>query len=91
MAAWGGGRLTDDFLNGERYLKDADVTRRFLEALPMRDIPAQHVIVKPLDRTDSLTYVPAVIPVTCLCSELGRAASQPCAAAARTHFACYRR
>ena len=34
IAAWGGSRLTDDFLNGERYLKDADVTRRFLESLP---------------------------------------------------------
>ncbi len=49
MAAWSGRRRTDDFLQGERYLKSADVARRFLEVLPMRDIPAQYVVVKPLD------------------------------------------
>lgn len=45
-------RLADDFLHGERYLKDATVTKRFLETMPMRDIPTQYVIVKPLDRAD---------------------------------------
>lgn len=49
MAAWGGRRRTDDFLQGERYLKSADVAKRFLAVVPMRDIPAQYVVVKPLD------------------------------------------
>lgn len=49
VATWRDRRMTDDFLYGERYLKNADVTRRFLEAIPMRDILAQYVIVKPLD------------------------------------------
>jgi hypothetical protein len=48
VAAWGGQRMTDDFLLGERYLKTAETTRRFLDALPMRDIPAPYVVVEPL-------------------------------------------
>jgi COG2043 family uncharacterized protein len=52
VVGWGDRRLADDFLHGERYLKDASVTGRFLDALPMRDIPAQYVVVKPLDLAD---------------------------------------
>ena len=52
MATWGGERMADDFLEGERYLKTPEVTRRFLEYVPMRDIPAQYVIVKPLRLAD---------------------------------------
>ncbi|MFB3917166.1 MAG: DUF169 domain-containing protein [Terriglobales bacterium] len=52
VARWAGRRMTDDFLLGERYLKDPEVTKRFLQALPMRDIPAQYVVVKPLDQAD---------------------------------------
>jgi uncharacterized protein (DUF169 family) len=48
----GQGRMADDFLHGERYIKDPEGTRRFVEALPMRDIPAKFVVVKPLDQTD---------------------------------------
>lgn len=48
LAQAGAKQLADDFLLGERYLKNADVTRRFLERLPMRDVPAKYVIVKPL-------------------------------------------
>lgn len=44
--------MADDFLKGERYLKDPECTRKFLEALPMREIPARFVLVKPLDQTD---------------------------------------
>lgn len=46
-------RLADDFLHGERYLKDSNVTRRFLDSLPMRDIAAQYVIFKPLGLVDA--------------------------------------
>ena len=36
----GGDRhLADDFLRGERYIKNTDATRRFLDTLPMRDTP----------------------------------------------------
>ncbi len=52
MKASGWGRMADDFLQGERYVKNAESTRRFVEALPMRDIPAGFVVVKPLGETD---------------------------------------
>ena len=52
MRVSGGERIADDFLHGERYIKDPEGTRRFVEALPMRDIPAGFVVVKPLEQTD---------------------------------------
>jgi hypothetical protein len=52
MSASGWGRMADDFLKGERYVKEPEGTRRFIEALPMRDIPAGWVVVKPLEQTD---------------------------------------
>lgn len=45
----GGARLADDFLFGERYVKDPECTRAFVQSLPMRDIPAKYVVVKPLE------------------------------------------
>jgi hypothetical protein len=48
-----GGRMADDFLHGERYIKDPVGTRRFVEALPTRDIPAKFVVVKPLAQIDA--------------------------------------
>ena len=35
FARWGDRQFADDFLHGERYLKTAHVTRRFLETLPI--------------------------------------------------------
>ncbi len=52
MKASGGSRMADDFLRGERYLKDPEITRRFVDTLPMRDIPAEFVVVKPLAQAD---------------------------------------
>lgn len=55
LRASGGGRMADDFLHGERYVKDPEATRRFVAALPMRDIPAKFVVVKPLEQVDPQT------------------------------------
>jgi len=52
MKASGWFRMADDFLKGERYVKTAEDTRRFVSALPMCDIPAEFVIVKPLEQVD---------------------------------------
>ncbi len=52
MAQAGAGQLADDFLRGERYVKDAECTRRFVESLPLCDIAAKYVIFKPLEKTD---------------------------------------
>jgi hypothetical protein len=43
-------RMADDFQQGERYVKSPEDTMRFVESLPIRDIPAKFVIVKPLDK-----------------------------------------
>jgi len=52
MATWGGRRMADDFLEGERYLQNPQVTERFLKYLPMCNIPAKYVVVKPLSLAD---------------------------------------
>ncbi len=48
----GGARLADDFLHGERYVKDPACTRAFVESLPICNIPAKYVVVKPLESVD---------------------------------------
>ncbi len=55
MKASGWGRMADDFLKGERYIKDPEGTRRFLGVLPIQEIPAGFVIVKPLEQVDPET------------------------------------
>jgi hypothetical protein len=52
VASWGRPDFADDFSQGERYLKDAATTARFLQAIPMRDIPAPYVVLKTLAETD---------------------------------------
>jgi hypothetical protein len=52
MKVSGGGRTADDSLYGERYIKDPESTRRFVQALPMQNILAAFVVVKPLEQTD---------------------------------------
>jgi hypothetical protein len=52
MKLQGLGRLAEDFLKGERYIKSPDDTRRFVESLPMRDLAEKFVVVKPLDQVD---------------------------------------
>jgi hypothetical protein len=52
VAAWGDPPFTDYFLNGQRYLKTADVSRSFLAAMPMQQIPARYVLLKPLLQVD---------------------------------------
>lgn len=52
MRLSGGERIVDDFLLGERYIKDPEATLRFLDALPIQDIPAPFVVFKPLSQTE---------------------------------------
>jgi len=52
MAASGWGAFADDFLHGEKYQQDPEVTARFVDALPIRDVPARFVVVKPLSQVD---------------------------------------
>ncbi len=48
----GWGRMADDFLRGERYIQSPEDTRRFIQSLPIRDIPSKFVVVRPLDQID---------------------------------------
>ena len=52
MRDLGYGRMADDFIEGERYIKDPGGAQRFVQSLPMQDIPAKYVVVKPLDKAD---------------------------------------
>ncbi len=42
----------DNFLHGERYIKSPELVDKFLEALPMTDIPETYVVFKPLADVD---------------------------------------
>ncbi len=53
LAQAGAAQLADDFLHGERYVRDPECTRRFAQALPMRDIPSKYIVVKALEQADS--------------------------------------
>jgi hypothetical protein len=45
-------RMAEDYPKGERYIKSPEATLRFIESLPIREIPSRFVVVKPLDQTD---------------------------------------
>ncbi len=42
----------DEFLHGERYLKDSEAVDDFIEEIPITDIPAEYVVYKPLSKVD---------------------------------------
>lgn len=52
MAASGATAMAEEFLHGERYLKNPDLVRKFLGCLPIMDIPARYVVMKPLRAVD---------------------------------------
>jgi hypothetical protein len=43
-------RSYEHFVHGERYLKSPDLVRRFVDALPMTEVPSTYVIFKPLEQ-----------------------------------------
>jgi len=59
------GRLSreglDNFLNGERYVKTPEQAKKFVEALPITDVPTKFVVFKPLAEADLEKEEPAVI------------------------------
>jgi hypothetical protein len=52
LKASGWSRMAEDFLKGERYIKGPEDAQRFVQSLPICDIPSQYVVVKPLDQAD---------------------------------------
>ncbi|HQC19969.1 MAG TPA: DUF169 domain-containing protein [Smithella sp.] len=51
----------DNFLNGECYIKNPDGVRKFLDALPIMDIPSACVVFKPLSDVDPAKEKPQTI------------------------------
>lgn len=51
----------EEFLQGERYLKDPEGVREFIDGLPLRDIPAEYVVYKPLEQVDPHTETPVTV------------------------------
>ena len=52
MTEAGNKAMAREYLSGERYLKDADAARRFVEYLGPREIPAEYVVLRPLEEGD---------------------------------------
>jgi uncharacterized protein (DUF169 family) len=57
----GTGDFYEDFMEGERYLKGPKQVEAFIKNIPITDIPARYVIMKPLERVDEQTETPRTI------------------------------
>lgn len=51
----------DNFVHGERYIKNPEAVKKFIECLPITDIPATYVVFKPLPEVDPHQEKPQVI------------------------------
>ena len=51
----------DDFVHGERYIQTPAKVRRFIDNLPMTDVPTNYVLFKPLKAVDPAAETPAVV------------------------------
>ena len=53
--------LYDDLAHGERYTKTPELVEKFIEILPITDIPFEYVVFKPLKDIDLSQETPEVI------------------------------
>ena len=51
----------EDFLQGERYLKSPELVERFVNAMPIMDVPSKYVIFQPLDAVAEDSAPPEII------------------------------
>jgi uncharacterized protein (DUF169 family) len=51
----------DNFLHGERYVKSPALVKKFVENLPLTEIPKQYVVFQPLDTIDTKKEKPQTI------------------------------
>jgi uncharacterized protein (DUF169 family) len=51
----------DEFLHGERYLQSPEHVRKFVELLPITEIPTRYVILKPLSAVDRAVDPPEIV------------------------------
>ncbi len=47
-SAWMRGQLLEDFLDGERYRQNPQLVEKWIENLPIIDVPTRYVVFKPL-------------------------------------------
>ena len=53
--------LYDDIVHGERYVKTPELVRKFIESLPITDIPFEYVVFKPLSMVNLQIEKPEVV------------------------------
>ncbi|CAB1060001.1 hypothetical protein D1BOALGB6SA_4766 [Olavius sp. associated proteobacterium Delta 1] len=51
----------DNFVHGERYMKSPEQVKKFIECLPITDIPTTYVAFKPLSEVDPAQEKPQVV------------------------------
>jgi uncharacterized protein (DUF169 family) len=51
----------DNFMHGERYVKTPALVKKFIENLPLIEIPKQYVVFQPLDTVDTKKEKPQTI------------------------------
>jgi hypothetical protein len=51
----------EHFVHGERYVKDPEGVRRFVEGLPITDIPKEYVVLKPVAAVDREKETPVAV------------------------------
>lgn len=55
----------EEYLQGERYLKNPEAVRDFIEGLPIRNIPTEYVVYKPLSHVDLQQETPVAVVFFC--------------------------
>jgi len=53
--------LYDDFVHGERYTKTPELVKKFIECLPIIDLPFEYVVFKPLREVNQEQERPEVV------------------------------
>ncbi|MBN2538713.1 MAG: DUF169 domain-containing protein, partial [Deltaproteobacteria bacterium] len=56
-----GNDLLNEALHGERYIKSPELVKKFVESLPIADVPTQYVVFKPLKDVDLNKEDPVII------------------------------
>jgi len=51
----------DDFLQGERYLKNPDLVESFIRNLPITDVPQKYAVFQPLSQVDEKENPPDIV------------------------------
>lgn len=61
MQASGGGAFVEDFREGEAYLKNPKLVERFVQNLPIVDVPTRYVVFQPLKAVNPQDTQPQVV------------------------------